>query len=662
MRTYENPVYPRSFPDPFILEHRGEYWAYCTGSWPGDRRFGILHSRDLVHWRPLAGALAPLLPGAEDWPCYWAPEVASWDGRFFLYYSVGDEARMEIRVAVSDRPEGPFEDSGRRLTSEPFAIDAHPFTASDGSRWLFYATDFLTHRQVGTGTVADRLLDPWTLTGSPRPITRALYDWQIYHPNRAEKGGVRWYTVEGPFVLERKGLYYQMFSGGNWQNPTYGVSYAVSDTLEAEGEWDQAADGVQIQPVLRTLPGRVVGPGHNSVVRGPDRRQLWCVYHRWDLEREERVMAIDPLDWAGDRLLVLGPSTGPRPAPASPTLANLFDGEGGDLGPEWRVSGSFRSGGGETRGWPIEPGGVATARRPVGSSAFLVEVSVKVSEGGVGGIGLFARGGDAPDLALDLTSAGEMLLTLGGRREERLETTGTFPRVTAGAFHTLRLEVDGPRVRLALDGLPLWTGRLATSPTAAAEVALFAREEGAAFSGFAVTLGWEDLFFPMAGDPADSGWETLSGQWRQTGRELMGAATGGTAEAEVAKGPLFADYELVVNVRLLPDSSPEGGWGVRPARTATHGGPLLALVRTGDSAWALALRETGPERLLPFPAGFDPALSQQIRLKKSAGCLSIAWQDHSLGETAVSSEPSRPGLHLRQAAAGFDAVRLTVLS
>ncbi len=54
--------------------------------------------------------------------------------------------------------------------------------------------------------------------GNPRPVTRARYDWQIYDPNRKEKGGVRWHTVEGPAVIKRKGLYYEMFSGGNWQN------------------------------------------------------------------------------------------------------------------------------------------------------------------------------------------------------------------------------------------------------------------------------------------------------------------------------------------------------------------------------------------------------------------------------------------------------------
>ena len=39
-------------------------------------------------------------------------------GKFYLYYSVGNETLMEIRLAVSDSPERGFIDSGVRLTRE----------------------------------------------------------------------------------------------------------------------------------------------------------------------------------------------------------------------------------------------------------------------------------------------------------------------------------------------------------------------------------------------------------------------------------------------------------------------------------------------------------------------------------------------------------------
>src|SRR4051812_3840366 len=96
--TYQNPVYNKSFPDPFVLKYCGEYWAYCTATWKDGRWFGVLRSRDLVHWEEVGGALEPL-PGA--WPCQWAPEVSYLNGVFYLYYSLGNEATMHIRVATA---------------------------------------------------------------------------------------------------------------------------------------------------------------------------------------------------------------------------------------------------------------------------------------------------------------------------------------------------------------------------------------------------------------------------------------------------------------------------------------------------------------------------------------------------------------------------------
>ena len=40
--TYRNPVYPRSFPDPFVLKFRGEYFAYSTGQTADGNVFAII--------------------------------------------------------------------------------------------------------------------------------------------------------------------------------------------------------------------------------------------------------------------------------------------------------------------------------------------------------------------------------------------------------------------------------------------------------------------------------------------------------------------------------------------------------------------------------------------------------------------------------------------
>ena len=470
---YTNPVYAHTCPDPFVLKYCGEYWCYFTGLRPGGRAFGILHSTDLVHWQP-AGSALDRLPGEDT--CYWAPEVVYQDGVFYLYYAVGDEERMHLRVATAARPEGPFTDLGRRLTSEQFAIDPHVFIDDDGRWYMFYATDFLEHERVGTGTVMDGMLDPLTLAVQPRPVTRARYDWQIYDPQRLEKGGVRWHTIEGPFVLKHNGRYYQMFSAGKWKDASYGVSYAVTDRLDAPGEWSQVSDGMQTLPVLRSIPDKgVIGPGHNSVVRAPDNRELFAVYHRWQPETEERVLAIDRLVWEGDRLQVLGPTVTPQPAPAWPGVAGFdrFQAGRGGWGPS----------GGE---WRLEPRrGSASASLSLDSGVFVLEVSLRQAGAGRSsefGLALEGPVGEALQWTLRPEQNDAVLRSTAGEAS-RLLPAGFSPQ----AFHLLRIEAAGGRARVLLDGGRLsWEAPLAAAPQ---RVVLFARRGPAAFAGFALTYG-----------------------------------------------------------------------------------------------------------------------------------------------------------------------------
>ena len=313
--SFTNPVYPGYFADPFVLEHAGRYYAYGTGATPAMvPTFEILRSEDLVTWESIGHALTAFDElAAGD---HWAPEVAERDGTFFMYFSVGVEDRgHRLRVATADRPEGPFRVEAEILTPrEPFAIDPNPFRDDDGQWYLYYATDFLDGQRVGTSIVVDRLIDMRRLAGDPVPVLRASADWQMYQARRRMYGGVYdWHTLEGPFVVKRDGRYWCLYSGGAWTNETYGVSYAVADTPLGpfhEPELDGPA-------LLRTRPGELVGPGHNSVVRGPDGAD-YLVYHAWDAPHTGRRMCIDRLDWTPEGPRTAGPTAAPQPVPTAP--------------------------------------------------------------------------------------------------------------------------------------------------------------------------------------------------------------------------------------------------------------------------------------------------------------------------------------------------------
>lgn len=649
-----NPVYDGACADPFVLKHRGEYWCYSTGLTADGRCFPILHSLDLVNWQVLPGAMTAM---PAVWTEYWAPEVTYDNGRFLMYYSVGDGTQMHIRVAVAQNPAGPFLDSGNRLTTDEFAIDAHVFDDDDGSRYLFYATDFLTHSHVGTGTVYDRMLDPFTLAGNLRRATLACYDWHVFDPERAEKGGVRWHTIEGPFVLKYKGLYYQMFSAGNWKDISYGVSYAITDGIR-EGEWRQVADGERVLPILRTIPGKVIGPGHNSVVRGPDNQQLFCIYHRWSEDCNVRALAIDRLEWVGDRLIVLGPSSTSQPIPIPPTRADEFRsdhktglGEGWScVGGRWRVSGL------EARQESYEP--VAEARTEIGAPCFVLEISLRaiysVPANGAIGVELWDNAGVVLRFSL-LSLASQALVGCraddGVVLEQRLFLPSTFLH---DVYHRLRIECNGSTFKAGLEGVVAqFTGRFSGLPIGAS---LVTREMSAAFSGFAATIGWQDTFCDPLVNPLELGWNADDRNWQISNGELRGVSRTELGTS-IFKGSLLDSYELVINVKLSEGFAERARYGIYPAVRPDEPGPLLTITRRVSGGWCISL---GTAKL-PLPDEFDPFISQQFRIRKGKGLSTIWWESILLGSLRVPDAPTRVGLYAADASVGFDLVRITAL-
>jgi beta-xylosidase len=311
---YTNPVYPDYFADPFVWKAGQTYYAVGTGSSSADDRgpshFPMLQSPDLIHWSPCGWALNKLGPEFGD--AYWAPEVAYADGIYYLYYSVGHGHKShQLRVAISDSPSGPYTDTGLPVSDPayPFAIDAHPFRDADGQWYMFYSRDFLDWEggaQAGTAVAVDRLVDMVRLAGDEQVVARATHDWQRFAANREMYGSVYdWHTLEGPVVLLHAGKYYCFYSGGCFQNETYGVDYVESDSVMGPYSDSSSPAGPR---VLRTVPGHVIGPGHNSFVTGPDGESTYIVYHAWDPGMIARRMCIDKLRWTADGPVADGPT------------------------------------------------------------------------------------------------------------------------------------------------------------------------------------------------------------------------------------------------------------------------------------------------------------------------------------------------------------------
>ena len=298
MISYSNPVWDGYCADPFVLRHDDFYYAYGTGPAQDGKEFVVLRSRDLVNWERLPNALEPV-EKLKNKP-HWAPEVAFSQGQFWMYYSAdesSDDASHRLRVAVADVAGGPFRDVGLLPLDEGFAIDASPFCDPKTDHWfLYYARDFFDGR-AGTGTAVVQLASDMTsVIGEAQTAVRAGADWQIYQRDRFhyERNWDAWHTVEGPFVVFKDERYYLFYAAGNWQNESYGVSFAVADS--PLGPWTDFGDRA------RVLQGNAetIGPGHCSVILAPDNQTHICCYHAWNAARTKRQLCVDAIEWTSD--------------------------------------------------------------------------------------------------------------------------------------------------------------------------------------------------------------------------------------------------------------------------------------------------------------------------------------------------------------------------
>jgi beta-xylosidase len=312
-RRHANPIYDSYFADPFVWKYGRAYYAIGTGDLeangtPDTRVFPLLTSRDFYHWQFVGRPL--LRPDVSLGMNFWAPAVAVQQDRFYLYYSVGHgDKNHQLRVAVGHEPAGPYQDIEAPLLDTavcPFAIDPHPFQDIDGRWYLFYARDFLDTDngfRAGTALMFAPMKSMTELDGQGFPVLRARRDWQRFKSNREMYGGVYdWHTLEGPSVWLHDGKYYCFYSGGCWEDETYGVDYGIADQIM--GPWSD--DGNETGPrVMKTLPGRLIGPGHNCIVAGPDGRTDFIVHHAWNRNMTRRQVHINELVWgpAGPRCL-----------------------------------------------------------------------------------------------------------------------------------------------------------------------------------------------------------------------------------------------------------------------------------------------------------------------------------------------------------------------
>jgi beta-xylosidase len=316
---FTNPVISdgagRDHGDPFVLRHLDRYYLFHTTD-DGDSGISVHESADMVHWTFRGFALEPGPTGHWAETDLWAPEVLHRGGTFFMYVAgtrmgpdgEGIESERRQGLARSASPLGPYVLDPEPLVTDVWSIDGHPFEDEDGCLWLFYnvrtgATRF--PRQAGQrhgGRPAARARPPRGRPGARRVPERGL-------------GGARRpeaYWNEGSWVLKRRGQYHHLYSGGHYLDASYAIGLTSAST--------PAGPGTRTATTPSCAAGTASpGPGHHSVILGPDGVTAYAVYHAYDGALPGRKVHLDPSRGAATgRSSARDPSRAARPSARSP--------------------------------------------------------------------------------------------------------------------------------------------------------------------------------------------------------------------------------------------------------------------------------------------------------------------------------------------------------
>ncbi|MEC5159420.1 MULTISPECIES: family 43 glycosylhydrolase [unclassified Janthinobacterium] len=307
--TFINPVGPAgaSSADPFVMRHTDGAYYYVFTSWDkleitkASSLSGIGAGKRVTAWTPPAG------------PCYgincntqwiWAPELNFINGKWYLYFSAGDNNHVNHRIWVISNASA---DPTTGTWSAPVKV------ADANDKWAIDQTVMNINGQLymawsGMGGANDaapqviriaKMGSPTSLIGAGTVVSTPTYGW--------ETSGAP--VNEGPQFLLHGGKVLMSFSASYCNTDDYKLgmlSANLGADLTLASNWTKSAT-----PILEKGAG-AFGPGHNSFVKSPDGAEDWVVYHANPATGQgcglSRTTRIQKITWNGDTPVIGAPS------------------------------------------------------------------------------------------------------------------------------------------------------------------------------------------------------------------------------------------------------------------------------------------------------------------------------------------------------------------
>jgi len=189
-------------------------------------------------------------------------------------------------VGVADRIAGPY--SHFTALKGP-GVDTSLFEDEDGKAYVIWPRNEihpidLTRLDDGVVTVGPKLSqaampEDFAAIGKPAPD-----------------------TIEGPYMIKRKGTYYCFFAETyRGKDGSYDTGVATATSLK--GPW-------KLDPRWRVFPG-----GHQAEFVGPDGR--WWTVYKHEESATSPWLSVDPIDFDAAGNVVVTPTTGAQTIPAT---------------------------------------------------------------------------------------------------------------------------------------------------------------------------------------------------------------------------------------------------------------------------------------------------------------------------------------------------------
>jgi beta-xylosidase len=312
---YENPVLAGDYPDPSIIRDGKDYYLVNSSFdyYPG---LLIWHSKDLIHWTPVANALHKYVGPV------WAPDLVKYKNRFYIYFP----ANNTNYVVSADSIDGVWSDP---VDLKIGNIDPGHVVDEQGKRYLYFSSGGYVPLSDDGLSVAGQYRQVY----SGWPIPR---DWTI-----------ELFALEGPKIAKRGDYYYLTVAEGGTAGPATSHMIISARSKSPLGPWENSP----YNPIARTKSSneRWWSKGHGTLF-DDTKGNWWIMFHGYEKNflNMGRQTLLEPVEWTKDgwfRMAAGVQTDRPIKAPYPGTLASTYplsdDFSGNTLKLHWKFFGEY---------------------------------------------------------------------------------------------------------------------------------------------------------------------------------------------------------------------------------------------------------------------------------------------------------------------------------